>query len=1050
MTHDYLYFWDKLGIDGKRTLLGEIQTSFNMSFVIDGTKDSTKVQVFSFSISETIKPNTVVWHENTSTWWIVANDKVENRVNENGFMYIHNLQLEGAIELLNARDLTDCGFNQYTYTIDQFGRRLFALSNFELKGAAVQFIYGNNIDKDKVVDYLKSFENYSLLSALREFFDGYNCSLKMEFLQHSSTNHYIYQSGIYIVLKTGNIERPVKDFDTIFNDAKEIKTMNKNSYGTIVVSNADNIVSTKSKLYPSIGYVKLNGTENIISPNNACIRLPSNVSSVEYVDMIPGRMTVGIGRTRRNYTPDGDSYTPYQPQIWENHVDLTDIKSWGSAIEWIRNTLANQTEAAEWYNQTTDEFWNDLKSQRTLDIFTELYIVRLYNTTDYDPINDIYLNEHGVDKFAKNLGLPSPKPYVLGSDNLRNGVTNPESVMYWKKGSNLIEGFDFFAWASAATNKSIFSTTRNGQPLVSFTTHTTVPTSATYDFSIIFGSYSHNGETDGYIFATPQQYAFEYVYFKVKYIPMTDIKIKYDNSGYSKDTHIYNQNGKYTDGNALSTLICSYKNEIESDNITRYCIGYSFNDMPKVGDIVIKNNIRYVINNVSLTFETNEGTYNNGYFISGEYTLSKNVATKSLLVNPNTNIRDYSIPQKYNVKRKQLYRDFYEFDYVADYFADDEFYLEPNQLINATNYYKEHDAHTAVIKLTFDSAYGGGGGTYDGGTAPSSDTWFYQLETTTYFMKKSIYEVIDFQDNNIIGYSSQNVFCGFDIRRIFTGMTDVVNTPISYVDDQGKVKGIEIAMCNNDQLMTIWQNYQEEMETQYSYNYAGALYNYSVFIPSNVYNAAKANCDFEINEQSYNKDAIEVPVFEYCCQFDDSDNVIIGDNILEYEEDDLAYIYEYVFVPSGLLDNNNWTKYIDKKQIVYESFNSFILDDSSENHRKVAKLILGSTQNVVWWTFECYNSISVARSSNSVTYTTQNELKTLVDTIKNQTSYNGKLDLAIIKYTIKSDFTYETIDNVKYIQNVGCNLMMILKNAQNCPSQNVNVLNLYINHYKLN
>ena len=42
-----------------------------------------------------------------------------------------------------------------------------------------------------------------------------------------------------------------------------------------------------------------------------------------------------------------------------------------------------------------------------------------------------------------------------------------------------------------------------------------------------------------------------------------------------------------------------------------------------------------------------------------------NNTVKSLMVNPNTNIRDYGIPQSFNVKRKQLYRDYYELDYVS-------------------------------------------------------------------------------------------------------------------------------------------------------------------------------------------------------------------------------------------------------------------------------------------------------------------------------------------------------------------------------------------------
>jgi hypothetical protein len=61
MNKDLLYYFDKLS-PYQRHELGEIQSDFNMSFVIDGTKDSAKVLVYSFNETE-IEPNTILWHE---------------------------------------------------------------------------------------------------------------------------------------------------------------------------------------------------------------------------------------------------------------------------------------------------------------------------------------------------------------------------------------------------------------------------------------------------------------------------------------------------------------------------------------------------------------------------------------------------------------------------------------------------------------------------------------------------------------------------------------------------------------------------------------------------------------------------------------------------------------------------------------------------------------------------------------------------------------------------------------------------------------------------
>ena len=115
---DLVYYYDYNSPYAEHEL-GEIQKSFNQNFVLDGTKDSSKIQVFGF-IEETMLPNTIIRHGATNTWWVVKHDRVQRYLNENSsFLYLHELELVGAIDLLNVRDLTDCGFNAKKYTVDQ-------------------------------------------------------------------------------------------------------------------------------------------------------------------------------------------------------------------------------------------------------------------------------------------------------------------------------------------------------------------------------------------------------------------------------------------------------------------------------------------------------------------------------------------------------------------------------------------------------------------------------------------------------------------------------------------------------------------------------------------------------------------------------------------------------------------------------------------------------------------------------------------------------------------------------------------------------------------
>ena len=86
MIKDILYYFDKQ--THIRYELGEVQKNFNMSFVIDGTKDSAKLIVYSYE-KKAIEPNTIVYHQYTNSWWIVSSDKVDRLMSEEDYLYMH-------------------------------------------------------------------------------------------------------------------------------------------------------------------------------------------------------------------------------------------------------------------------------------------------------------------------------------------------------------------------------------------------------------------------------------------------------------------------------------------------------------------------------------------------------------------------------------------------------------------------------------------------------------------------------------------------------------------------------------------------------------------------------------------------------------------------------------------------------------------------------------------------------------------------------------------------------------------------------------------------
>ncbi len=980
MAQDRFYVFDKL--TKVRTLLGEIQSDFNMSFTIDGTKDSCSVIVWSY-VDYEIEPYTICWHEKTNTWWVVSHDKIERYKNENGFLYTHEIELLGAIELLNARDLTDCGFNDKTYSIKDFTFRLIHLSNFEFQNTGIIL---NDLDGDKVVDFIKTFENYTLLSALREFYDAYNCSVKMSFRTEEENNKTILINAILeIISKTGSNSFVSHNID-YFDNVRETKTMDKNSFGTSVVSNAENVISSKEKRYPSTGSVKLTSTQFNITDDNAVLRLPSKVFK-------------------------GISLTAHIPLDFEDFGDPDrDIrvfpdndKSVSEFVSAFITYVSQHTSSSEYAAFLSD--FNSKKDQ-AIENMRKASRVTFYEGNNIDPTYD---NGEGRIIKGENVPylatlfdgneLPRESRAVIFTDKAsKETLPKPYQGIAWERGSDLITGFE---------------------GLDNFTVNSLMATDYQVDNGVFY-SYSVGVQTFKWELARPEQMQTAPIYqpmgvssttWSIVYIPMGDIKVKVDNQRDKKDIQLYNQNGRITDGVALSKLLNSYSKEISSDNIVRYMQFTDYDDIPKVGSFVIKNKELYVINNISLTFVQNETNLlsNFGYYIDCEFNMSKAVSTKSLLVNPNSNIRDYGIPQNFNVKRKQLYRDYYELNYGTNYDTETDYYLDASNIFIFGHENTLKRDFVGIIKIGYDEQVEG------------QDYWYYQLETTNYYMNKMFYAMLDFKDNNIIGYGSQNVFSGFDVTKVLnpSSFIQTLNTPISYVDAQGKLKSLNILLCNNEQLTTVYQEYREESAVAEDDGKID-LYNYSVFIPSDIFEKSYNENEYSIqlNEQNYNKDALEVPVFEYGCQIEDTTDVIIGNDIMTQRDGNIKYFYS--FVKGHNLNQNNAVQ---------------------------TNTVREKTSSPLGWTLNNGATIEYERFTNTIRllrariYTTQFlELDDGSWNDQNQLTFEEGYDYAFFRHAYDFATKEEIID-----------LLFIAKAVPYTHiSQDGTILTLEINHYKLN
>lgn len=792
---------------------GSYQSNFNMCLTIDETKDSAKISVLTRN-NDILKPNTIVRLENINAWWCVKKDTRQRHESEGDYFYEHAIELQGAFEILNSRDLINCGFNVDHYSVGQFLNRLVSLSSFELP---ISFDYGTSLGSTKVVDFLKTFENYTLASAIKEFLNGYNCIPKMVFNQNSQNK--ITSATIKIYSKSGLADTPLSE--SVFNEISAVDNIDRESYGTKVISNIQNCVGRHAVRYPRIGGTYLIGANGQIlyekeSASQTKLILPSKVYAVEDITLY-GTLKIGV--------KDG-GYVYLMPD------DMT--RNGKKCKQDIIDRLVDEgysQEIIDLVNENWETIFNILKSVGSRTIANGGY----YDAIENQPHGDyIWLGNNRIDNHNCRVYLNNER-YASNSD------LEYEWIISWKQGSNEIKGIGNVlehAQKSGAVYRSSWFVNdymaiiqNNGDDIVY------LPENATFVNLIDDTSSSPN---------------FPHFLVSVNYIPMTDIKFKTDNNKDDEDTKLYNQNGKLVDSYAVSKLVNSYCKSIRDRELIRFGTYYNFNDIPKLGARVGD----YVINNISYDIYNND----NGDFVyKCQFSLNLYSACKSTMINANTNIRDYDCPQSNNVKRIQNYRDFIELSYENHTYGNT--YMDIDRIINISlDSIGMKDKFVFVMRAKDPS--------FDNEGDSHSNMYYYHLDHVSFDLSKQKKFVVDFGDNNIIGYGNAHAYKPFALGNIFNSSKSVT-IPISYVNNYGEVEGLELLACD-----------EENAET----NFGDIYISESVAIKSDIYQNFEINYDLKISEPNYEKDGLEIPVFEYSCEISGDDNIEVADDFFEYEE----------------------------------------------------------------------------------------------------------------------------------------------------------------------
>ena len=809
--------------DFNEHIFGEYQSGFNFNLVLDETKDSAKIIVLTKK-EEILKPNTIVRLEGIDFWWCVKKDTRQRHLNEVGYEYEHTLELQGAFEILNSRDLTNCGFNTEHYTVGDFLDRLISLSSYELP---ISFDYGNYLSSSKVVNFLKTFENYTLASAIKEFLNGYNCLPKMVFTKNSDNE--IVSATIKIYSKSGLTDTPLSE--DVFNDASAVDNIDRESYATKVISNIQNCVGRKPIRYPRVGGAYLvgdNGTITFDTAGQAKLLLPSNVYAVESITLY-GALKIKL---------ESDGHTTRFIILTPDDLTRKGNKCRDNIVYWLNDYGLSQ-DIITLFTRNWDSIFASMKP---------LGMRTIRNGGYYDAIND---EPYGDYQWINNRYSQTPPHLNVYLNNERyayNNDGNREWIISWKQGSNEIKGFDFFKKAQGTVTNNHCTNFFNEE-------WTTTVSYESESFTLTIES-DEDGSKLTLIDFTEGEGAgsldIPHFLASVEYIPMGDIKFKTDNNISGEDVKLYNQNGKLVDSYAVSKLVNSYCKSIRDKDLVRFGTYYKFTEIPKLGARVGD----YVVNNISYDVYDND---NGGFVYKCQFSLNLYSICKSTMINANTNIRDYDCPQSNNVKRIQTYRDYIEISYEYDNI--DTTYLDKDKILHIDlDYIGINDDLVFVMRSTDNSFTNQGDN--------NSHNLYYHLDHVSFDLSKQKKFVIDFGDNNIIGYGNAHAYKPFQLENIFDRTKSVV-IPISYVDNYGETEGLQLIACDQNQA---------------EINFGNTYISESVAISVNVYANFSNNSILRIDEPNYDKDGLEIPVFEYSCEIGGDDNIEVADNFFEYGE----------------------------------------------------------------------------------------------------------------------------------------------------------------------
>jgi hypothetical protein len=512
--------------------------TFNIEDNLNDTPSNMKIKtITSDTYREEFEVNTVAWHEQTDTWWVIKSD---TSTYMNTGEYEHELELVEYLEFYGFRHLPNCAFAPNTYTLEQMLDRLFNIAKL-----SVSVEYATFLDKDKIMPFM-SFENFTVANAIKTIARAIDAIPKM-YVDISES----YEPTLYFINRVGLDTAVVNGLNTNFPSAYEKNTNSSDQFTTRSIANIQNAKSSNLVIAPKSGGFK-NITPNSLTyvADTARVFLPSKIDRVEFVRLLP-RILIN-----RRDTED-DVSNVYEGYYLDENVIKEAIIS--KVSDFTVFTLAD-LEALE-LPSVENLFqinYNDVLGTSYDSVFRGLFTIK--NKFEFDTSEALTGDYNTVTKVQDKTihWTPFTNELVL-SKTIRDGLTLNSTP-------------DHFRFQISLASKTSGSNTES---------------------IIVFMQTRPSGFLQNKV---PN----DELLIQVGYYPIADIKISLDNDDDAQDEKFFNQNGKVIDALSASKLVFSHTQDSVNGTKIRNARYDDLDNVLPLGQLVREGNDLYVIAQRSL------------------------------------------------------------------------------------------------------------------------------------------------------------------------------------------------------------------------------------------------------------------------------------------------------------------------------------------------------------------------------------------------------------------------------------------------------------------